>query len=115
VALPILKPVEPSKVRLEPRAQVALKAWFKEAARDLPWRRSYSGGRARRDPYATWISESMLQQTQVDTVLHAYQAWMRAFPDLKALAKASEDEVLALWSGLGYYRRARNLRARPKT
>jgi A/G-specific adenine glycosylase len=65
--------------------------------------------RARRDPYATWISESMLQQTQVDTVLRAYAAWMKAFPTLKALAQAKEEEVLALWSGLGYYRRARNL------
>ena len=76
--------------------------WFDENARDLPWRRS-------RDPYAIWVSEIMLQQTRVATVLEHYARFMERFPSLEALAAAGEDEVLAHWSGLGYYRRARML------
>ena len=76
--------------------------WFDENARDLPWRRS-------RDPYAIWVSEIMLQQTRVAAVLEHYARFMERFPTIKALAAASEDEVLAHWSGLGYYRRARLL------
>jgi len=79
-----------------------LLGWFDENARDLPWRRS-------RDPYAIWVSEIMLQQTRVTAVLEHYARFMERFPDLESLAAASEDEVLALWSGLGYYRRARLL------
>jgi A/G-specific adenine glycosylase len=71
-------------------------------ARDLPWRRT-------RDPYAIWVSEIMLQQTRVDTVLAYYDRFLTRFPTPQALARASEDEVLASWSGLGYYRRARLL------
>jgi A/G-specific adenine glycosylase len=71
-------------------------------ARDLPWRRT-------RDPYAIWVSEIMLQQTRVDTVLAYYDRFLTRFPTPHALARASEDEVLASWSGLGYYRRARLL------
>lgn len=71
-------------------------------ARDLPWRRT-------RDPYAIWVSEIMLQQTRVDTVLAYYDRFLSRFPTPQALARASEDEVLASWSGLGYYRRARLL------
>lgn len=77
--------------------------WFKKAGRTLPWRET-------RDPYAIWISEIMLQQTQVVTVLDYYKRWLARFPDFAALANASEADVLGLWQGLGYYSRARNLR-----
>ncbi len=80
----------------------ALLAWFDVHKRDLPWRRT-------RDPYAIWISEVMLQQTRVAAVLEHYAQWMRRFPTVAALAEAEEPEVLAVWSGLGYYRRARML------
>ena len=76
--------------------------WFDENARDLPWRRS-------RDPYAIWVSEIMLQQTRVAAVIEHYSRFMQSFPTLRALAAAPEDQVLAHWSGLGYYRRARLL------
>jgi A/G-specific adenine glycosylase len=78
--------------------------WYDEKARDLPWRRT-------RDPYAIWVSEVMLQQTRVDTVLRYYDHFLERFPTTQALATASEDEVMAAWSGLGYYRRARLLHA----
>jgi A/G-specific adenine glycosylase len=86
----------------------ALLAWFDEHRRDLPWRRT-------RDPYAIWVSEIMLQQTRVAAVLEHYARWMQRFPTIAALAEASEDEVLALWSGLGYYRRARMLHRAAQT
>ncbi len=76
-------------------------AWYRQNGRSLPWR-----GAA--DPYRVWISEVMLQQTQVDTVIPYYTRWMRRFPDLAALAAAEEQEVLQVWEGLGYYSRARN-------
>jgi A/G-specific adenine glycosylase len=76
--------------------------WFRAGARDLPWRRT-------RDPYAIWISEVMLQQTQIATVLPYYARWMRRFPDVTTLVKAPIDAVLKAWEGLGYYARARNL------
>lgn len=79
-----------------------LLAWFDENARDLPWRRA-------KDPYAIWVSEIMLQQTRVAAVLEHYERFIQRFPSLQELALASEDEVLAHWSGLGYYRRARLL------
>jgi A/G-specific adenine glycosylase len=82
----------------------ALIPWFAEHARDLEWRRS-------RDPYAIWVSEIMLQQTRVDTVRAYYGDFLRRFPTVGALATADEDQVLAAWSGLGYYRRARLLHA----
>lgn len=78
--------------------------WFDREQRDLPWRGSPS-------PYAVWISEIMLQQTQVATVLPYFQRWMERFPTVEALASASIDEVIKMWEGLGYYSRARNLRA----
>ncbi len=81
----------------------ALLRWYRASARDLPWRRT-------RDAYAVWISETMLQQTRVETVLRYYEPFLARFPDVAALASAPEREVLARWSGLGYYRRARNLR-----
>ncbi|MEM7138130.1 MAG: A/G-specific adenine glycosylase [Myxococcota bacterium] len=79
-----------------------LLSWYDREGRDLPWRRS-------RDPYAIWVSEVMLQQTRVDTVIPYYQRFLDRFPTAAALACADEDEVLAAWSGLGYYRRARLL------
>jgi A/G-specific adenine glycosylase len=91
---------------IEPEARSSIRqqllAWYDLSQRDLPWRRS-------RDPYAIWVSEIMLQQTRVAVVVERYQAFMARFPSLVSLALASEQEVLALWSGLGYYRRARML------
>jgi A/G-specific adenine glycosylase len=81
-----------------------LGVWYKTAARDLPWRRT-------RDPYAIAVSEFMLQQTQVATVLPYYARWLKQFPTWSALAEATEVTVIKAWEGLGYYRRARNLQA----
>lgn len=82
----------------------ALLAWFDGALRDLPWRRD-------RDPYHVWISEIMLQQTRVETVIPRFERWLARFPSLTSLAEAEIDEVLSEWEGLGYYSRARNLHA----
>jgi A/G-specific adenine glycosylase len=79
-----------------------LLSWYEKNARDLPWRRT-------RDPYAIWVSEIMLQQTRVETVIPYYQRWLEQFPTVGHLAEAEEDQVLTLWEGLGYYRRARYL------
>ncbi|MEG9437065.1 A/G-specific adenine glycosylase [Edaphobacter sp. HDX4] len=79
-----------------------LMSWYRMHARELPWR-------GVSDPYRTWVSEVMLQQTRVAAVIEHYNAFLRRFPTILALALASEDEVLAAWSGLGYYRRARML------
>jgi len=79
-----------------------LLAWYRRHRRDLPWRRTS-------DPYAIWLSEVMLQQTTVRAVQPYYEAFLARFPDVHALAEAPEQDVLALWSGLGYYHRARNL------
>lgn len=89
-------PADPSLVR------DALVAWYAKAKRDLPWRRT-------RDPYAIWLSEVMLQQTRVDTVVPYFHRFMERFPTVTALAEADLEEVLSEWSGLGYYRRARAL------
>lgn len=94
------------EVALAP-AQVALLherllRWYAEHQRDLPWRRT-------RDPYAVWVSEIMLQQTRVDTVLGYYDRFLARFPSVLTLAEAPPDDVFAAWSGLGYYRRARLL------
>jgi A/G-specific adenine glycosylase len=80
----------------------ALLRWYDKHRRDLPWRET-------RDPYRIWLSEIMLQQTRVAAVLGHYRIFLERFPNVQALAAASEDEVLAAWSGLGYYRRARML------
>ena len=80
----------------------SLLSWYDRNRRDLPWRRS-------KDPYRIWVSEVMLQQTTVKTVLPYYEAFLARFPTLTALAEEPIDEVLAAWSGLGYYHRARNL------
>jgi A/G-specific adenine glycosylase len=79
-----------------------LLAWYDRERRDLPWRRT-------RDPYAIWLSEVMLQQTQVATVIPYWQRFLTRFPTVEALAAAPLDDVLAAWKGLGYYSRARNL------
>lgn len=79
-----------------------LKEWFLEEQRDLPWREE-------RSPYRVWISEVMLQQTQVAVVIPYFHRWMQKFPTLESLARASIEEVIKLWEGLGYYSRARNL------
>ena len=83
--------------------RAALLRWYDRNKRDLPWRRT-------RDPYAVWVSETMLQQTQVATVLPYYQRFMEAFPSVESLDRASLDAVRSAWSGLGYYRRAANLK-----
>ncbi len=84
-----------------------LLAWFDRHQRDLPWRKE-------RTPYRIWVSEIMLQQTQVATVIDYYLRFMKAFPDVQSLARAKESRVLKLWEGLGYYRRARQLHAAAK-
>lgn len=76
--------------------------WYRADARDLPWRRT-------RDPYQIWLSEIMLQQTRVETVIEYYNRFLRNFPTVRKLAAAPEDAVMKLWEGLGYYSRARNL------
>jgi A/G-specific adenine glycosylase len=85
-----------------------LLAWYREHARDLPWRRT-------RDPYRIWLSEIMLQQTRVAAVIEHYHEFLRRFPTVQKLAAARESRVLAAWSGLGYYRRARMLHDAAKT
>src|SRR6201984_884329 len=79
-----------------------LLGWFGKYRRELPWRLN-------KDPYRIWLSEIMLQQTRVAAVIPYYERFLDRFPDIRALAEAPEEEVLRLWSGLGYYSRARNL------
>lgn len=106
------QPAKPSAIDLTEEAQSAdfsvmefrtrLNAWYRTQARDLPWR-------GVDDPYATWLSETMLQQTRVVTVIDRYHEFLQRFPTVSALAEADEADVLAKWSGLGYYNRARLL------
>ena len=84
-----------------------LTEWFLAAMRPLPWRETY-------DPYSVWISEIMLQQTQMERGVSYFTAWMRRFPDIASVAGADEDAILSAWEGLGYYSRARNLHAAAK-
>src|SRR5215469_18762417 len=94
----------------EPDAAVfaeKLLEWYDRNRRDLPWREN-------RDPYRVWLSEIMLQQTRVAAVLEHYRKFLKKFPNVKKLAAARESSVLAAWSGLGYYRRARMLHAAAK-
>ena len=85
-----------------PGFPAALLTWYAQQARDLPWR-------GNPDPYAIWVSEVMLQQTRVETVIPYFQRWLDRFPGIAELAHAPQQEVLALWEGLGYYSRARNM------
>ncbi|MHC5083919.1 MAG: A/G-specific adenine glycosylase [Planctomycetota bacterium] len=91
-----------------PSVRRSLLRWFKQNARDLPWRRTD-------DPYAIWVSEIMLQQTQVATVIDYYNRFLKRFPTVQKLAGARQDTVLKLWEGLGYYSRGRNLHKGAKT
>jgi A/G-specific adenine glycosylase len=84
------------------RLSTGLLNWYRDNKRTLPWR-------DHPDPYAVWVSEIMLQQTRVETVIPYFEKWMSLFPDARTLAEASEQEVLNAWEGLGYYSRARNL------
>ncbi len=93
--------------RIQPAFSACLLGWYDAHARDLPWRKS-------RDPYPVWLSEIMLQQTRVAAVLEHYRIFLKKFPTVQKLAAAREASVLAAWSGLGYYRRARMLHAAAK-
>lgn len=94
------EPIDPAAAR---RLRAPILRWYKRAKRDLPWRRT-------NDPYAIWVSEVMLQQTTVTAVIPYWKRFLDRFPDTASLAAGREEDVLALWSGLGYYRRARALR-----
>src|SRR5262245_38939610 len=93
-------------IRLSPRKTESLRKklldWYAAHRRDLPWRRT-------KDPYAVWVSEVMLQQTQVQTVIPYYLRFLEEFPTIQDLARADLEKLLRLWAGLGYYSRARNL------
>ena len=103
-----MKSSQNPKVRLsEPDFRKKLLGWYDVHARDLPWRESC-------DPYRVWVSEIMLQQTRVAAVIEHYHEFLRRFPTVQKLASAREASVLAAWSGLGYYRRARMLHAAAK-
>jgi A/G-specific adenine glycosylase len=99
----------PGPALVPPARRAALRrrllAWYGESRRDLPWRRGPV------DPYRSWIAEVMLQQTRVEAAIPYYRRFLERFPSLPSLAEASEGEVLALWAGLGYYARGRNLLA----
>lgn len=101
-ARPQPTPIPTPKIK---KLRTTLKAWYEKNGRDLPWRRRVS------DPYAVMVSEFMLQQTQVATVLPYYERFLNEFPTMESLAAADEITVRAAWSGLGYYRRATNLQA----
>ncbi len=100
--MPLPGPDPPRSPGAVTRFQTALIEWFRREGEDYPWRRTT-------DPYAILVSEVMLQQTQIATVLEYYTRWMERFPTAAALAKAAEESVLRQWEGLGYYSRARNL------
>ncbi len=102
--MPLLNPIAAQRTAV----RRALLRWFDAHRRDLPWRRT-------RDPFAIWVAEIMLQQTRVAAVLEHYREFLRRFPTTQALAEARPAHVLAAWSGLGYYRRARALHAAAQT
>jgi A/G-specific adenine glycosylase len=91
-------------ILIKRRLSSQLLKWYRLHKRSLPWR-----DLLHKDPYAIWVSEIMLQQTRVETVIPYFEKWMESFPTVRALAKATEQEVLNAWEGLGYYSRARNL------
>lgn len=98
-------------MKFNPSEKIAIQKnlinWFQKNQRDLPWRKNY-------EPYQVWISEIMLQQTQVKTVLPYFERWMKTLPTIKSVANAKEDKILKLWEGLGYYSRARNIQKASK-
>jgi len=96
--------LSPARAR---RIRQRLLSWYDAHQRDLPWRQT-------RDPYAIWISETMLQQTRVETVIPYYQRFLERFPNVETLADADQEDVYSYWAGLGYYSRARNLHASAK-
>src|SRR5688572_29285566 len=96
------------ELKRTPIAGELLKGFDRHGRKNLPWQKN-------RTPYRVWISEIMLQQTQVQTVIPYFNAFMQSFPDIAALAAAPVDEVLHRWSGLGYYARARNLHKAAQT
>ena len=96
--------MNPPSLSSIPGIRSRLGDWYSVHARDLPWR-------ATPTPYRVWMSEMMLQQTRVDTVIPFFERFQEAYPTVQRLAEASEEEVLSLWAGLGYYRRARSLHA----
>ena len=102
-----LKAIAPSQFLHTAKLSRSLLAWYGQHARKLPWRED-------RDPYRIWVSEIMLQQTRVAAVLEHYRRFLKKFPNVRKLASARESSVLAAWSGLGYYRRARMLHAAAK-
>ena len=93
--------------KIEGAVEECLLPWFAKNARELPWRKN-------RTPYRVWVSEIMLQQTRVGTVIDYYRRWMKSFPSWRSLARAPQSDVLKAWEGLGYYSRARNLHASAK-
>src|SRR5215217_7800860 len=101
-------PLSPCRARMPQLPDTAatfrrnLLDWYDRAHRDLPWRRT-------RDPYAIWISEIMLQQTRVAAAIRYYERFLARFPDIRSLAEAPKQDLLAAWAGLGYYNRARNM------
>src|SRR5262245_2491734 len=95
-------PTTPTSKHNAPRLRRRLLSWFARHRRDLPWRRD-------RDPYRIWVSEVMLQQTTVAAVIPYFERFVATFPTVTELAAADEQDVLKLWAGLGYYRRARHL------
>ena len=97
-----LNSIGKAKMNREKKDIEALKAWFLKEKRDLPWRENAS-------PYWVWVSEVMLQQTQVSVVVPYFIRWMKKFPTISALAAAQCEDVIKTWEGLGYYSRARNL------
>jgi A/G-specific adenine glycosylase len=101
-------PRDPDRAEEIRKIRAPLLRWYDANRRDLPWRRT-------RDPFAIWISEAMLQQTRVETVIPYWERFLESFPDVAALAGADLDDVYAAWTGLGYYSRARNLKAAAET
>ena len=100
--------LKPKTQNIKPSKLISLLLdWFAANARDLPWRRA-------RDPYAIWVSEIMLQQTQVKTVVPFWNRWMRELPTIESVAKAKSGKLHKLWEGLGYYTRVRNLQKAAK-
>lgn len=106
--MPRTDPANTEQLKRIRRVRAPLLRWYDANARDLPWRRSS-------DPFAIWISEAMLQQTRVETVIPYWKRFLAAFPDVESLARADLDDIYTVWTGLGYYSRARNLKHAAET